>query len=137
MTKYAKKILEIVEASRSHLTAEQIFLVLKETCPKVVLATVYNNLNRLWQEERIRKVSVEGMPDRYDRIQRHDHLVCKYCGKLADVDLEDLTERLEQQAGVSILAYDLKLMYVCDSCRRQRKEREEPESSALIGPRPH
>jgi Fe2+ or Zn2+ uptake regulation protein len=117
MTKYAKKILEIVEASRSHMTAEQVFLVLKETCPKVVLATVYNNLNRLWEEGHIRKVSVEGMPDRYDRIQRHDHLVCKRCGKLLDVDLGDLTAQLEERVKLLILSYDLKLMYLCEECK--------------------
>ena len=50
MTKYAKKILEIVESSNDHLTAEQIFMQLRETYPTVVLATVYNNLNRLWEE---------------------------------------------------------------------------------------
>lgn len=118
MTKYAKKILEIVESSHSHMTAEQIFEILRQTYPKVVLATVYNNLNRLWQEDRIRKVSIEGMPDRYDRIQRHDHLVCKRCGRLSDVDLGDLTAQLEQAAGISILSYDLKLTYLCEECRK-------------------
>ena len=96
MTKYAKKILEIVESSRSHLTAEQVFEQLREAYPSVVLATVYNNLNRLWEEGRIRKISVEGMPDRYDRIVRHDHLVCRKCGRLLDVDLGALTEQLEK-----------------------------------------
>lgn len=93
---------------------------LRRAYPKVVLATVYNNLNRLWQEDRVRKVSVEGMPDRYDRILRHDHLVCKQCGKLLDVDLGDLTAQLERKAGVSILAYDLKLVYLCDECRKKK-----------------
>ena len=107
MTKYEKKIWEIVESSCSHMTAEQIFAELRKTYPKVVLATVYNNLNRLWKEDRIRKISMERSPDRYDRIQRHDHLVCKRCGRLLDIDLGDLTAQLERQAGVSILAYDL------------------------------
>lgn len=123
MTKYKEKILEIVEASRSHLTAEQVFAQLRKTYPQVVLATVYNNLNRLWEEERIRKVSVEGMPDRYDRIARHDHLVCKGCGKLLDVDLEDMTLMLEKQVGIPILAYDLKLVYLCEECRRKSHEK--------------
>lgn len=123
MTKYKEKILEIVEASRSHLTAEQVFAQLRKTYPQVVLATVYNNLNRLWEEERIRKVSVEGMPDRYDRIARHDHLVCKGCGKLLDVDLEDMTSMLEKQVGIPILAYDLKLVYLCEECRRKSHEK--------------
>ena len=119
MTKYGTKILEIVSASRSHMTAEEIFHALRQTYPTVVLATVYNNLNRLWQEDLIRKVSVEGMTDRYDRIQRHDHLVCKNCGRLLDVDLGDLTAQLEEKAGISILSYDLKLTYLCEECRKK------------------
>ena len=126
MTKYAKKIHEIVEASRSHMTAEQIFQELKKVYPAVVLATVYNNLNKLWQEGLIRKVSVEGMPDRYDRIQRHDHLLCKVCGRLMDLELADLTQELQRQAGVPILSYDLKLLYICEQCReRQTKQMEQ------------
>lgn len=120
MTKYAKMILEIVETSRSHITAEQIFDQLRRTCPGVVLATVYNNLNRLWQDGLIRKISVEGMPDRYDRIARHDHLVCKGCGRLVDVDLNDMTEQLQRQVGVPILSYDLKLVYWCEDCLAER-----------------
>ena len=119
MTKYGTKILEIVSASRSHMTAEEIFDTLRRTYPAVVLATVYNNLNRLLQEGLIRKVSVEGMPDRYDRIQRHDHLVCKGCGRLLDIDLGDLTAQLEEIAGISILSYDLKLTYLCEECRKK------------------
>lgn len=119
LTKYGKKILEIVTASSGHMTAEEIFDALRQTYPAVVLTTVYNNLNRLCQEDLIRKVSVEGMPDRYDRTLRHDHLVCKQCGRLLDIDLGDLTAQLEQKAGISILSYDLKLMYLCEDCRKK------------------
>ena len=119
VTKYAKKILEIINASHSHMTAEQIFERLRETYPAVVLATVYNNLNRLCEENRIRKVSVERMPDRYDHIQRHDHLVCKKCGRLLDIDLGDLTTQLENKAGIPILSYDLKLLYICEHCQKE------------------
>ena len=130
MTKYAKKILEIVEASRDHLTAEQVFMQLRETYPTVVLATVYNNLNRLCEEGRVRKISVEGMAERYDRTRRHDHLVCKKCGKLLDIDVGDLTMQLEEKVGIPILSYDLKLLYLCEACRKNfnRKECEETET---------
>lgn len=122
MTKHAKTILELIEISHSHMTAEQVFSALRQVYPKVALATVYNNLNRLWQEGLIRKVSMEGMPDRYDRIARHDHLVCQGCGKLVDVDLGDLTQRLQAQVEVPILAYDLKLMYLCPECRSRQEK---------------
>lgn len=119
MTKYTQGILDIVNASRSHLTAEQIFWELKKTQPKVVLATVYNNLNALCAQKLIRRVHVEGSPERYDRIERHDHLICQKCGKLADVTLADLTGGLEEQLGENITSYDLKVFYVCPECRRK------------------
>ena len=85
------------------MTAEQIFLELKKTEPKVVQATVYNNLNALCQKGLIRKLSMEGSPDRYDKIQKHDHLVCQRCGALSDINFQDLTQDLESQLGEGIL----------------------------------
>ena len=49
MTKYAEKILDIVEHSDCHMTAEQVFDRLRRDFPRVALATVYNNLNHLIQ----------------------------------------------------------------------------------------
>lgn len=119
MKKYAEMILNIINESYDHMTAEQIFFILKRKAPSVVLATIYNNLNMLCEKELIRKVSLEGSPDRYDRIQRHDHLVCKRCGKISDMSFEDLTEKLKLQLGENILSYDLKIFYLCPECRKQ------------------
>ena len=119
MTKNGKLILDIVTNSNAHLTAEQIFLKLKETSPKIVLSTVYNNLGTLCEEGMIRKISVEGGPDRYDKNTRHDHLVCKECGALSDMTFTDLTESLSSQLGEEILSYDLKVNYICPKCRKK------------------
>ncbi len=117
MTENAKRILKIIHASSEHLSAEQIFLRLKEDNQGVVLATVYNNLASLYKQGLVRKISAEGYPDRYDNIRQHDHLICKNCGKLSDIQLEDLTEKLREQTGIPILSYDLKIHYICEDCR--------------------
>lgn len=122
MTKYEEKIYNIINVSTNHMTADQIYAVLKETYPSVVLATVYNNLNKLWDAGLIRKVSVEGMPDRYDRIKKHDHLVCKKCGKLTDISFPDLTEQLKGEMGDEMLFYDLKVFYICPECRKELRK---------------
>ena len=119
MTNYAVQILRRISESESHMTAEQIFLELKKTEPKVVQATVYNNLNALCQKGLIRKLSMEGSPDRYDKIQKHDHLVCQRCGALSDINFQDLTRDLESQLGEGILSYDLKVFYLCPACRKK------------------
>lgn len=119
--RYEHVILDIINSSDQHMTAEQVFLTLKQQYPSVVLATVYNNLNQLYQKGAIRKISIEGCPDRYDKNTRHDHLICRNCGKLSDVHLSDITAQLEQQMGFSIEGYDLKIHYLCPQCRAEHK----------------
>ncbi len=122
MSTNSELILHIINASNDHLTAEQIYLKLKESSSKIVLATVYNNLNSLYENKLIRKVSVEGRPDRYDKIIKHDHLVCKQCGRLTDITLKDLTVKLEKEIGEEILSYDLKVSHICSVCRGAEKK---------------
>lgn len=115
--RYENSILEIINTSKEHLTAEQVYLTLKQSYASVVLATVYNNLNNLCQKRLIRKISVEGYPDRYDKIVRHDHLLCSRCGKLTDIYLSDISFQLEKQVGFHIDGYDLKIHVLCSQCR--------------------
>ena len=122
MTKNARYILEIINHSTEHLTAEQIYLRLREKNAKAVLATVYNNLSTLYEQGLIQKVCVEGYPDRYDKTVRHDHLVCKKCGRLSDTALDDLTEKLQKQIGVPMISYDLKINHICTECLAKEKE---------------
>ena len=115
--RYENFILDIINNSNEHMTAEQIFFALKKTYPSVVLATVYNNLNNLYKLGKIRKISIEGCPDRYDKTVRHDHLICRCCGKPSDIYLDDITSELEKQTGFPIDGYDLKVQYICPQCR--------------------
>ncbi len=118
MTKYEKQIYDIVNASRKHMTAEQVYEELQKIYPAVARATVYNNLNKLCDVKLIRRVSLEDSPDRYDRIEKHDHLVCQKCGRLSDVCFDDLTSALQKQFGDDFLSYDLKIFYICPECRK-------------------
>ena len=120
MTRNGKLILDI-NNSNEHLTAEQVFFKLRQIVPKTVLATVYNNLNSLCDEGAIKRVSVEGSPDRYDKIKKHDHLVCSRCKALSDITFSDLTASLSEQLGEPILSYDLKVSYLCPNCRKLKQ----------------
>lgn len=117
MTKNSKIILDIVNSSRDHLTAEQIFIKAKEISPGIVLATVYNNLNLLTREHYIRRLTVQGKPDCYDNTTVHDHMVCNECGTIADVTIKDLKENLMEAVGDAFVSYDLNIYYICDKCK--------------------
>ena len=119
MTENAKRILKIINESKTHLSADEIYLSMKQMGLSVVPATVYNNLNALYKAELINKVSLEGYPDRYDRMVRHDHLVCKKCGKLTDISLKDITENIREQIGSDFISYDLKVAHICQDCQNE------------------
>lgn len=125
MTTYEREIYHIITGSVKHLTVEQIYAEMKNKYPKIALATVYNNVNKLWKAGKIRKVSVENMPDRYDRLTKHDHLVCQKCRKLADISFEDLTASLRRQLGEDFFSYDLKVFYLCPDCRTQEEKQDD------------
>lgn len=123
MRKYANEIMNIVNESCEHLTAEKIFFEMKKKFPQIVLASVYNNLNMLTRQGLIKKVSLDGQPDRYDKIKKHDHLVCRTCGRLADFQFGDLTENLVGQLHSAIFDYDLKVFYECPECKNKSNQK--------------
>ncbi|HIS53307.1 MAG TPA: transcriptional repressor [Candidatus Onthomonas avicola] len=121
MTKYERAIYQLVTQSTRHMTADQVFSELKRTYPTISLATIYNNLNKLCAAGLVRRIPIEGSPDRYDRVARHDHVVCRRCGALTDVCFEDMTDSLRRQLGEDFLFYDLKVYYLCPDCRRRER----------------
>ncbi len=118
MTENSKKILDIVNESSEHLTAEEIYYKLIGTSSRMAMATVYNNLGHLSKEGLIKKLVLEDQPDRYDKTARHDHLICTKCGKITDLYLDDITEKIEQTSGIHIESYDLNVHYICDDCKQ-------------------
>ncbi len=120
MTDNRNTILDLVLHAGSHPTADDIYQQLRSNGRRVTLATVYNNLNTLCEEGSIQRVSFNERSERYDKPDRHDHLVCKSCGKISDISLEDFTKMLEACSGVTLEGYDLKLLYICDACRKQK-----------------
>ena len=117
MTKNSERILGIIERADCHPTAEDIYQEISASESRMVRATVYNNLNALCRAGRVRRVVLEGQPDRFDKTVRHDHLVCSSCGRITDLYLEDLTQMIEEQCGIRISSYDLTISYQCPECQ--------------------
>lgn len=121
MTANAAKISEIIARSTEHLTAEGLHDRLKESGEKMSLATVYNSLNYLVSEGLVRKIPMDGEPDRYDKTIRHDHLICERCGAISDAMLDDYKDIFSKALGTSVEFYDLKLFWVCEKCRQKEQ----------------
>ena len=95
---------------------------MKKVHPNIALGTVYKHLNALAEEGQLLRITEPGSPDRYDRTERHDHLICSRCGRISDVRLPDMQGRIQQALGQEILSYDLRIRYICPACREQENK---------------
>ena len=118
MTKQRRLILQIIESSHAHPTAEDIFQEARKQMPKIALGTVYRNLNSLVEDGFIRRVTTSGTPDRFDHIKvKHDHLVCRNCGQIKDVETDGIINQLKSITGEDISSYELNAFYLCEACK--------------------
>lgn len=122
MPKYAEEILAAVTERRWHPTAEQVFMGMKREHPRIAIGTVYKHLKILADGGQLHRITEPGSPDRYDRTEQHDHMICVRCGAITDVCLPDMQRQIEHSLGQKILAYDLRIRYICPDCRDPEEE---------------
>ena len=118
-TKQRALLLEAVRAADTHPTADELFQIVRRDLPAISLATVYRNLNYMVEEGLVRRITVPGMPDRFDRcLKAHDHMVCDRCGSIVDFSLPfDLGAEIAQSIGSPISGYSLVVRGCCTACR--------------------
>lgn len=128
MTPQRKEILQIfVEHSDyHHMSAEDVYKILRENDSEVGLATVYRALDLLSELGILVKVDFGDGCARYElntadpKIHRHHHLICLKCNKVIEFE-EDLLEMLEayieKQSGFQILNHEVKFFGYCSECR--------------------
>jgi Fe2+ or Zn2+ uptake regulation protein len=115
----ARAVLEALRASASHPTAQEVYDEVRQTRPRIWLATVYRILRQLSEQGVIK---VWG----YARTHRHDHAFCTECGALLDqpVEVELSREALEKAAhatGIEMGSHEVRIYGRCQSCQARNK----------------
>ncbi len=86
------KILNFLKSVKIHPTAETVYKQVKKSIPTITLATVYRNLNQLANNSEILRLEIN-KEYHYDAdINKHQHFVCKNCGKITDVFNKSVSE---------------------------------------------
>ncbi|WP_102400578.1 Fur family transcriptional regulator [Haloimpatiens massiliensis] len=114
----------IIENEGKHLTAEEIYDLVKEGCPEIGLATVYRTLQLLEQLSVVSKLELDDGCSRYELVHenenhKHHHLICTKCGKVIEVKddlLEDLESKIEETYKFKIYDHSLKFYGLCRNC---------------------
>ncbi len=127
ITPQRRAIIEILLKHNSkHLSSEEIYELVKISCPEIGLATVYRTMQLLDEVGVISKLNLDDGCIRYeldlnkDESHHHHHLICKNCSKIIEVE-EDLLDSIEKEIEkiykFNILDHDVKFYGICDECK--------------------
>lgn len=122
MTNLNQQILEMIRSSEGHLTAEEAFMLAKKKKINISMASVYRILGKLADDGYIKRITVTNGPDIFDKtVESHAHLICSKCGKVKDVHISNLKNKLSKETNIEVDSYELCINYVCEDCKRRKK----------------
>lgn len=120
----------LLEHEADHLSAEDVYLLVKEKSPEIGLATVYRTLELLTELKVVDKINFGDGVSRYDLRQEgathfHHHLVCIECGAVDEIKedlLEDVEAIVERKWNFKIKDHRLTFHGICHRCQQKEKE---------------
>ena len=120
-TAQRSEILGVVREAEGHLTAGEIFERVRQRDPRIAYGTVYRTLHLLAERGLIQELTFADSASRYDkRSDRHDHVFCRACGLILDVDVPiALIARhvAEEQSGFAVESHHTVFAGRCPACR--------------------
>lgn len=117
----------LLENEEDHLSAEDVFMLVKDKAPEIGLATVYRTLELLTDLHVVEKMNFGDGVARYDlrndsTHHHHHHLICIHCGTVDEIMEDWLVElelRLEKEYGFAVVDHRLDFQGICSRCREQ------------------
>ena len=103
-----------------HVTAEEVLAAVADRLPNASLPTVYAALDLFEELGIVRRVPAPGGATLYDpRTAPHQHLTCRECGRVEDLDVAvDAARALRaaQRRGFQADGAELVVTGLCDRC---------------------
>lgn len=121
-TKHSKQrdaLIEILQSTDTHPTAEWVYEKMREKFPNVSLATVYRNLKHMIEMGIARELYTDNS-SRFDaNMTEHYHFMCRKCNRLFDIFPEGEASEIKKvkKLGFDIDRYDLSIYGVCTECK--------------------
>jgi Fe2+/Zn2+ uptake regulation proteins len=112
-----------------HLSAEDVYTIVRRQSPEIGLATVYRTLELFSELEVVRRLEFGDGRQRYELTEasnphHHHHLICLQCGKVKEFG-DDLLETLEtavaKRCDFTVVDHQLKFYGYCQECQKRRE----------------
>jgi Fur family ferric uptake transcriptional regulator len=123
-TEQREIVLKILMHAQEHLTAEEIYNLIKKHEPEsnIGIATVYRALSFLEEVDLIASINfgTEGKKYESNNKEHHDHLICTACGKIVefvDDEIEKRQNKVAKANNFKIISHSMQLYGLCQSCQ--------------------
>lgn len=122
----------LLENESDHLSAEDVFMKVKDKYPEIGLATVYRTLELLNELKILDKINFGDGVSRYDLRKEgaehfHHHLVCINCGSVEEIEedlLGDVEKKVENDFQFKITDHRLTFHGICRTCTSNSENKE-------------
>ena len=88
LTPQRRFILEVLEASDGHMSAEEVHARVQPRYPKLHISTIYRTLETLHKLDMVTETDLGDGKLRYHLHDKgyHHHLICEKCGRVEELD---------------------------------------------------
>lgn len=122
LTSQRRAVLEALEESSGHPSAEDVYLLVKKRNPRVALGTVYQALSVLEEVGVIESKRWSESPTRYDvNTDPHTDIRCVRCGAVDEVpgvEYGGLEEAVHANTPYRVTSVSLMIEGLCPECQK-------------------
>jgi Fur family ferric uptake transcriptional regulator len=134
-TKQRDRILTVFLSASRHLSAEELYLLVKKTEPGLGYATVYRTLRLFADAGLVHERRFEDGVTRFEYNAsegHHDHLICTRCGNIIEFEneqIEHLQKIVAKRNHFEVHSHKLELYGLCLACQKKESRGKSADDS--------
>jgi Fur family ferric uptake transcriptional regulator len=123
LTRQRQQVVTTFLDQKDHVSAEELYLKVKEISPEIGYTTVYRTLKLLFEADLAHSRNFRDGFSRFEPahlVEHHDHLICRKCGSISEfvnVHIEAIQEKVAKEHGFKITDHTLDIYGVCSGCQ--------------------
>lgn len=120
-TRQRAAIVELMNATDTFISAQDVHAELREAGHRIGLTTVYRTLQSLAEAHAVDVVRNDAGEQLYRRCSdtHHHHLMCRECGYTVEIEarqVEEWTQQVATQNGFTEVSHTIELVGLCRDC---------------------
>lgn len=133
----------LLENEEDHLSAEEVFMLVRDKSPDIGLATVYRTLELLSELRIVEKMNFGDGAARFDlrsddHEHMHHHLICTECGAVEEIKddwLLAMEKRIEREFGFTVSDHRLDFFGHFHQCQNGGCEKNSNRGHSAVSAR--